>query len=98
MDRLRFWLAYRLCELYQYCGSLPSLLGLTDYLMDLLNWIERLVSPSGAEPDEIDGVMADIIRKRMGVSEEKWSSDLNKARRKEELESLGLPGDEDIEL
>ncbi len=87
---IRYWLAYKIAELYQSCWWL---VGRCDVIMDFLNWLERLISPLNALPNEIDGIMVEVIRKRAGIPKEKWENDLAQIQRQNELESLGLPKD-----
>lgn len=88
---MRIRIAYRIAELYQNCWFLA---GRFDLVLDFLWGLEKIISPMKAPEGYIDGIMADVIRRRAGISEEDWNSRLEKLRRNEEREELGLPKEE----
>jgi len=91
-NEIRLRLALWVARLYQVTGAN----GFPEFILDLLYWVQRKLDPTSSEdPELMNWVLLESIRERIGVSEEKWNSDLDKIHRESEREAAGLPVDWD---
>jgi hypothetical protein len=87
---LRCWLSYQVAKLYQ--NSWPVLhIPFGGFWMDLLWHLSNCLSPFPTEEGCLNPVMVEVIRERMGISQEEFNQKIEEIHSDNERKSLGLP-------
>lgn len=90
-NELRYRLSRQIAKLYQISSPVlwVPIIGniVMDFLWHFSDWVSPFETPEGC----LNPVMLEVIRERMGISQEEFNSKLQEIREEDERKELGLP-------
>ena len=91
MSNLRILLSFIAAEVYQRSWRVMYLPVISTLWMDLWWWLCRTLYPEEVAEGCMAPTMVEVIRRRMGVSEEEFWGEIEKVKQDSEREEVGLP-------
>ena len=90
-NEARCWGAYQVAKLYQNSHPVLAIPLMGNLVMDFLWHLSDWISPFPTAEGCLNPVMLEVLRERMGISQEEFNKKIEEIKKDREREELGLP-------